>query len=284
LRKAIYCENQLELLKYVNQGWPSLFVCKTSSLSNFLSKKITQYELDSLKINIVKNVDEKSSDEQKAVWMYRFAKKCNDFIYKKLARTNSTPFDLIVFDEAHYLRNAHADTNRSLVAHAFFAKRDIKNYEGQKDPVAFLSQKTLLLTATPNHSSSKNIESIVSIFHNKFKGVSPAEILNQICVRRFRRLNGKTKHQYRKELDEPVEMGTIKEKLFFAMYQRALVKHKAEQFRKHKDTSKSHNPYKLLYGYMEGFEFLPTKKSEPSKPHLMTKINQPILMKEMIKE
>jgi len=265
LRKAVYCENQLELLKYVNQGWPSLYVCKTSSLSNFLSKKITQLELDNLKIKIIKNVDDKSTDEEKVAWMYRFAKKCNDFIYKKLGIDNNTPFDLIVFDEAHYLRNAHADTNRSLVAHAFFAKRDVKNYEGQKEPMAFLSQKALLLTATPNHSSSKNIESIVSIFNNNFKNLAPAEILNQICVRRFRRLNSKTKHQYRKELDEPVEMTDIKEKLFFAMYQRALVKHKAEQHKKNKDTSKTQNPYKLLYGYLEGFEFLPTRKSEQIK-------------------
>ncbi|MFN3998596.1 DEAD/DEAH box helicase family protein [Algoriphagus sp.] len=266
LRQAIYCENQLELLNYVNQGWPSLYVCKTSSLSNFLSKKITQQELDKLHINIIKNIDEKSCDEEKANWMYRFAKKCNDFIYKKLAIGDNTPFDLIVFDEAHYLRNAHADTNRSLVAHAFFAKRDVKNYEGQNDPMAFLSEKALLLTATPNHSSSKNIESIVSIFNNNFKGIAPAEILDKICVRRFRRLHNKTKHQYRKELDEPVEMISIKEKLFFAMYQRSLVKHKAEQFKKHKDTSKRQNPYKLLYGYLEGFEFLPTRKTETVTP------------------
>jgi len=266
LRKAVYCENQLDLLKYVNQGWPSLYVCKTSSLSNFLSKKITQNELDFLKIGIKKTVDDKSTDDEKAKWMYKFAKKCNEFIYQKLAKNNETPFDLIVFDEAHYLRNAHADTNRSLVAHSFFAKRDIKNYEEQKDAMAFLSQKALLLTATPNHSSSKNIESIVSIFNNDFKGTSAADILDQICVRRFRRLNGKTKHQYRKELDEPVEMNSIKEKLFFAIYQRSLVKHKAEQFKKQKDTSKRQNPYRLLYGYLEGFEFLPTKKSEILKP------------------
>ena len=265
LRKAVYCENQLELLKFVNQGWPSFYVCKTSSLSNFLSKKITQQEIDNLGIKITKSVDDKSSDDEKAKWMYRFAKKCNEFIYDKLARNNETPFDLIVFDEAHYLRNAHADTNRSLVAHSFFAKRDIKNYEGQKDAMAFLSKKALLLTATPNHSSSKNIESIVNIFNNDFKGITAADILDQICVRRFRRLNGKTKHQYRKEMDEPVEMNCIKEKLFFAMYQRSLVKHKAEQFKKQKDTSKKQNPYRLLYGYLEGFEFLPTKKSETLK-------------------
>jgi superfamily II DNA or RNA helicase len=262
LRKAIYCENHLELLKYINQGWPSLYVCKTSSLSNFLSKKITQEELNTLRININKNIDDNSSDEEKARWMYRFSKKCNDFIYKKLAVQGTTPFDLIVFDEAHYLRNAHADTNRSLVAHAFFAKRDIKNYEGQSEPMAFLSKKALLLTATPNHSSSKNIESIVSIFNNNFKGIAPADILNTICVRRFRRLHNKTKHQYRKELDEPVEMTSIKEKLFFALYQRALVKHKAEHFKRNKEKVSRQNPYKLLYGYLEGFEFLPTRKTD----------------------
>lgn len=268
LRQAIYCENQLELLQHVNQGWPSLYVCKTSSLSNFMSKKITQQELDDLNIKIIKSVDEKSSDDEKANWMYRFAKKCNDFIYKKLATTNNTPFDLIVFDEAHYLRNAQADTNRSLVAHAFFAKRDVKNHEGQKEPIAFLSTKALLLTATPNHSNAKNIESLVSIFNNNFKGLAPATILEQICVRRFRRLHNKTKHQYRMELDEPVEMTSIKEKLFFALYQRALVKYKAEQFKKNKETSKTQNPYKLLYGYLEGFEFLPTRKTETVAPSI----------------
>lgn len=262
LRKAVYCENQLELLKFVNQEWPSLYVCKTSSLSNFLSKKITQDEIDNLKIGIIKNVDDNSSDEEKSKWMYRFAKKCNDFICKKLGANNISPFDLIVFDEAHYLRNADANTNRSLVAHSFFAKRDVKNYDGQKELMAFLSQKVLLLTATPNHSGAKNIESVVSIFNNDYKGVLPANILNQICVRRFRRLDGKTKHQYREELDEPVEMNTIQEKLFFALYQRSLVKHKAEQYKKHKDNSNAQNPYKLLFGYLEGFEFLPTNKSE----------------------
>ena len=50
LRKAVYCENQLELLKYVSLGWTSFFICKTSSLSNFLSKKITQDELHNLDI------------------------------------------------------------------------------------------------------------------------------------------------------------------------------------------------------------------------------------------
>lgn len=265
LRKAVYCEGQLELLKYVNQGWPSLFVCKTSSLSNFLSKRITQVELDKLNINILKNIDDKSSDIEKADWMYRFAKKCNDFIYEKLAANGKTPFDLIIYDEAHYLRNAHADTNRSLVAHAFFAKRDVNNYDGQTEPMAFLSQKALLLTATPNHSSSRNIESIVSIFNNNYKGIQPDVILKQICVRRFRRLNSKTKHQYRKEIDEPVEMTTIKEKLFFALYQRSLVKHKAEQFKKNKDTSNRQNPYRLLFGYLEGFEFLPNRNSESIK-------------------
>lgn len=265
LRKAIYCESQLELLKYVNQGWPSLYVCKTSSLSNFLSKKITQQELNKLNINIIKDIDDKSSDSDKSDWMYRFAKKCNDFIYEKLAIDGNAPFDLIVFDEAHYLRNAHANTNRSIVAHTFFAKRDINNCEGQCEPMAFLSQKALLLTATPNHSSSKNIESIVSIFNNNYKGVSPDKILKQICVRRFRRLNSKTKHQYRQEIDEPVEMTSIKEKLFFALYQRSLVKHKAEQANKNKDSSKMQNPYRLLFGYLEGFEFLPNKKSEAIK-------------------
>ena len=265
LRKAVYCENQLELLRNIKQGWPSLYICKTSTLSNFLSKKITQNELDILGIDLVKDVDDKSSDEEKTKWMYRFAKLCNDFIYQKIPNKGHTPFDLIVFDEAHYLRNADSDTNRSIVAHSFLARRCNLKYDSNVTPIAYLSKKALLLTATPNHSRPQNIENIVSVFSNNFKGLAPDAILNQICVRRFRRLNNKTKHQYRLEKDEPVEMTDIKEKLFFALYQRALVKHKAEQIKRNKDTSNNQNSYRLLYGYLEGFEFLPTKKTETLK-------------------
>src|SRR5688500_16284383 len=39
LRKGVYCENHLQLMQAVNKKWPSFFVCKTSSLSGFLSPK-----------------------------------------------------------------------------------------------------------------------------------------------------------------------------------------------------------------------------------------------------
>ena len=265
LPQAIYCENQLDLLRRVNEGWHSLFICKTSSLSNFNSKKITQNELDQLKLNIKKDIDERSGEAEKEKWMFDFAVKSHDFVKEKLGADGYPPFDLLVFDEAHYLRNSDGDTNKSLTAHAFFARRDKKNLNPQKEPLSFLSKSVLLLTATPNHSSSKNIQSIISIFSNHFIKATPKDILDQICVRRFRRLHSKTKHQYRRELEEPVEMRTIEEKLFFAMYQRSLVKYKAEEMKKNVENTRRQNPYRLLYGYLEGFEFLPNKRTGDGK-------------------
>jgi hypothetical protein len=265
LRQAVYCESHLVLMKELQSGWPSLYICKTSSLSNLLSKKITQDEIDDLKINLTKNVDENSSDENKAKWMYRFATKCNEQIFKWLSPNGKSPFDLLIFDEAHYLRRADGDSNRSIVAHAFFSRRDIRQFDKIPSLLAPIAEKVLLLTATPNHSSAKDIESIISLFNENYKGKSAFEILNTICVRRFRRLEGKTKHEYRKEIDEPVVMKDIKEKIFFATYQRALVRHKAELNRKNKSNEHKQNPYRILFGYLEGFEFLPNAATQNKK-------------------
>ena len=265
LRKAVYCENHLELMQKANQKWPSFFVCKTSSLSGFLSPKINDETIQGIGINLKKTVDDKSEDEEaKCKWMYLFGKKSNERLYKLFSKEGSPPFDLIIFDEAHYLRRSEGHSNRGISAHAFFSGRDIRNVNPWEDffPIA---DKTLLLTATPNHSSPSDIVNITSLFHPDYRKKKPLEILDDICVRRFRRLAGKTKHEYREEISEGVEMQHLSERLFFAAYHKSLVKAKAEDYNRDTEKKRLDNPYRVLFGYLEGFEFLPQNSQPKNK-------------------
>ena len=270
MRGCIFCENHLQLLQEVNRKWPSFFICKTSSLSGFLSPKITQHVLDHLGLKIKKNVDELSSDQEKAIWMANFGEKSNSFIYDSLSNQGEPPFDLLIFDEAHYLRrtdmgdNILASSNRSIAANAFFSGRNIESAAGIRN-FQPLAKKVLLMTATPNHSGSDDIKNIISLFRPEYQNKQPFEILNEICVRRFRRLAGKTKHEYRQEIATGVEMQSLKERLFFAAYHKSLVKLKAEEAEQLESSRNRDNPYKILFGYLEGFEFLPENQEKISK-------------------
>ncbi len=267
LRKAVYCENHLELMQKANQKWPSFFVCKTSSLSGFFSPKVTQEALEGIKIKIKCFADVNTeSEEEQSAWMYAYGKKCNESLYKLFSREGAPPFDLIIFDEAHYLRRSEGHTNRGVSSHAFFSGRDIRSANPWEDfsPIA---DKTLLLTATPNHSSPSDIINITSLFHPDYRKMNPLQILDQICVRRFRRLAGKTKHEYREEISEGVEMQHLSERLFFAAYHKSLVKAKAEDYNRGGEKKRLDNPYRVLFGYLEGFEFLP-QTAEPKNKKL----------------
>ncbi|MBK9983885.1 MAG: hypothetical protein IPP15_16200 [Saprospiraceae bacterium] len=94
------------------------------------------------------------------------------------------------------------------------------------------------------------------MFEPAYRKHTAIEILNELCVRRFRRLEGKTKHEYRQEISEGVEMQHLRERLFFAAYHKGLVKSKAEAAGDDQK-AKADNPYRVLFGYLEGFEFLP---------------------------
>lgn len=266
LREAVYCENHLQLMQFLNARWPSFFVCKTSSLSGFLSPKLTKEALEAIGIDLlpIKNMDQASNDE-KAQWMYEFGKRCNARAYELFSsdKPEHAPFDLILFDEAHYLRRSEGHSNRSIAAHAFFSRREIRGDEPWRNTHIPIADKILLLTATPNHSSPADIQNITSLFHPAFKGKDPLNILKELCVRRFRRLEGKSKHEYREEIPESVQMEHLSERLFFAAYHKSLVKAKADAYDE-KDGQKSRldNPYTVLFGYLEGFEFLPKHADE----------------------
>jgi superfamily II DNA or RNA helicase len=252
LRKAIYCHNHVELMENLDRKSNTFFVCKTSSLSNLFSstKVVDQYSYLNLKVNSDYNDTNKQEEA-----MYKLALQCNNKIYKDFTQNNNPPIDLIIFDEAHYLRNANNGSNRAIVANAFFAGKNIKDENVNKP----LSNQVLLLTATPNHSSKQDVKTIVDLFCDKFKNHSVDEILDAICLRRFKKLAGKTKYSYRHEMPKVIDMKDIKAKLFFATYQRTLVKSLSKK--NENATTKKQNPYQIFFGYLEGFEFLSRTKS-----------------------
>jgi len=262
LHKAVYCRNQIELMEQVNKKWGSFFICKTSSLSGFFSPKMNNEKLKALGVNLIRDIDESATDDVKAMWMIKLAKEFNKKAYEMLSSNENPPFDLLVFDEAHYLRRTEisSTSNKSFVAHAFFSGRNIKGEVPFADyrPIA---SKVLLMTATPTHSSNEDVRTIVSLFKPCFKDVAPEQILQKICVRRYRRLEDRVKYNYREEIPEGVEMKTLEEKLFFAAYQKSLVLHKAKAVREGKISG--NNPYRILFGYLEGFEFISDRKAKP---------------------
>ena len=157
--------------------------------------------------------------------------------------TDGEGFDLIIVDEAHYFRNASGGSQRAHAAKAFFG-----------DENSPLGKKTLLMTATPSHSGLKDVASILSYFTDvaEVKNAKDLQgLLNKYALRRLRLMKGKdvgkfhNKHHYRKE--EAVEANfknNPESELFFALYQKKLVKELGE----------SKNGKRFLYGYLEGFE------------------------------
>ena len=204
LRTAFLCENHLMLMEHVNKRWPSFLINKISSLSHFGSSKIDQSALDKMGINIKRSFPKEETDNQQQTFMVKLAVKSNERIREMLSSEEPGPIDLLIIDEAHYLRNSNGDSNRSKIANGLFSGRNI-NEDGRPDFIP-LADKVLLLTATPNHSTSKDISNIIGFFKPEWKNRKEGEILKDICIRRFRRLNGKTKHEYRNEIPEKVEM------------------------------------------------------------------------------
>jgi superfamily II DNA or RNA helicase len=165
-------------------------------------------------------------------------------------------FDLIIVDEAHYLRNLRGGSQRVAAARAFF-----------KDEVSRLSDHVLLLTATPSHTRLSDIESIFSYFlDSNPRWSSAAEsaegLLKSYGLRRMRLMegNGKlhSKRHYRNEKGMAATFeGQPEAEGFFALYQKGLV---AELNKKNENKS-------LMYGYLEGFESVGRKLTpEPGTP------------------
>ncbi|GHA58305.1 DEAD/DEAH box helicase [Photobacterium aphoticum] len=162
---------------------------------------------------------------------------------------NQEGFDLLVIDEAHYLRAREGGSQKVAAAKAFF---------GEGEGECPLAKRVLLMTATPTHSSVNDVANILryfaaeddlinSVTQNDFDA---AHLLTKYGLRRLRLLQGKNgvhyaKQHYRKEIAHPVSFAENQNaELFFGLYQRQLVK----QFQ-----AKASNR-QFLYGYLEGFE------------------------------
>lgn len=150
-------------------------------------------------------------------------------------------FDLVIIDEAHYFRNAHAATQRAAAATTFFGKAG-----------DHIGQRTLLLTATPSHTQVGDVANILGYFVEMGEaepGPTAETLMRKYGLRRFRIMagkgNGYTKHQYRHEFATPSDFaGHPEAEVFFALYQRRLIH----------DLGVLDEKRRVLYGFLEGFE------------------------------
>ncbi len=244
MNPAIFCPNLYDLVREVKKGWGKLFIGKISSFSGLYSKEDVDSRLieagihSHIKFNKIK--DKKDAVELIGGLM-------REEIIKHLP---DGYFDLVIIDEAHYFRNVDGDSLRVKSAKTFFG-------EGKSR----INRRALLLTATPNHTSSNNIRSIVSYFDDGlYSGALYDRILNEICLRRFRRLSekGKVKYNYRRETSRSsdFEEDPMSE-LFFGIYQKQLVAEYAK--------GAMHGSKKNILGFLEGTEFIPKENHGPAE-------------------
>lgn len=156
-------------------------------------------------------------------------------------------FDLIIVDEAHYLRNLNGGSQRVSAARALFGA------EGSR-----LGAKNLLMTATPSHTRLVDVQSILSYFTEidptgELASLSDSAktrvLLEKYALRRLRLMEGcgglHSKRHYRHEKAMAAGFeGRPNAEMFFALYQKRLV----ADLRKQKENKS------LMYGYLEGFE------------------------------
>ncbi len=233
INPPIFCSNLYDLVHEVNQKWGRLFIGKISSFSGLLSKKEVNERLSEIDIH----TDEEFDIENTLPTVRRIGELMRQKLHKEL---KSGRFDLVIIDEAHYFRNDRGDSLRVNAAKELFGKGEDR-----------LAERVLLLTATPNHSSSDNIRSIVSYFTEDYKNSNYSEILNDICLRRFRRLSskGKIKYNYRKEIPMQADFKDEMAELFFGVYQKQLVRDYMQ--------GKKQGSRRNILGFLEGTEFIP---------------------------
>lgn len=247
VRKMVYCPNLYYLTHEVQQGWGQIFIGKISSFSSLLARKEVKPWLEDLGIKNLSRIDSLSQKED-----------INNEVAHLLrseilnhAEEGKPYFDLVVIDEAHYFRRKDGESLRVQSANTFFG--DPLNPKVQ--PIA---ENVLLLTATPNHSSSKDISNIVSYFTNKFIEKEYKDVLETICVRRLRRLSKESlnKYNYREEIESQsnFENNPLSE-TFFALYQHELAK-KVSQTK-----GKTGRGVSRMMKYLEGVEFIPFEKN-----------------------
>lgn len=218
-----FCQRLSDLASAVESGVGHLYFTTIYSLSGLLSS------------------DEKNSSDKKLS-----AKRAAAKVRRRILKALEGGFDLVIVDEAHYLRNRSGNSQRVAAAEGFFGI--------EKEQ---LSSKYLLLTATPSHTGIGDIFNILSYFGDLNldadckvdTALIGRKLLEKYSLRRLRLLEGthgaNSKHQYRREIALPCEFkGRPNSELFFALYQKRLVA----------DLRRTKENKKVMYGYLEGFE------------------------------
>lgn len=248
IRKMIYCSNLYSLVHQVKQGWGQLFIGKISSFSSLMAGNKSIERLEKLNIKRLSKVKDLSiRSSKKTEYNNEIMQLLKDEITK--AADDSIPyFDLVIIDEAHYLRNKASDSLRVNSAKIFFGDPESASYL----PV---SKKILLLTATPNHSSSEDIRNIISYFSNKYNEWGYRDILDSLCIRRLRRLSKKAlnKYNYRNEVASPSDFKDDPlSEMFFGLYQHEL----AKEIHSNQKEKRGNTGVSGIMKYLEGVEFL----------------------------
>ena len=248
VKKLIRCANLFDLVKEIQSDWGKFFIGKISSFSNLMSREDIVERVETLGIKNLTKLKNLSGNRD-----YKLNNEIASLLKNEIvnyADGNKPYFDLVIIDEAHYFRHKDGDSLRVQTAEEIF---------GRPGKDRLLSKKVLLMTATPNHSSSRDINNIVSYFSNRFKGWEHTKILEHICVRRLRRL-GKgsyNKYMYReeKEAESNFNNNPLGE-MFFALYQHQL----AKQLKEQQEASSGRGVSRMMK-YLEGVEFIPFEKS-----------------------
>ena len=247
VRKMVYCSNLYYLTHEIQQGWAQLYIGKISSFSSLLARKEVVPILNDLGIENskrIKSLSKKEDINNEVAHLLRTE-------ILNYAEEGKPYFDLVIIDEAHYFRRKDGESLRVQSANAFFG-------DPSKPEIPPITENVLLLTATPNHSSSKDILNIVSYFTNNFKDKDYKDVLAAICVRRLRRLSKESlnKYNYREEIESQsnFENNPLSE-TFFALYQHELAK-KVSQ-----NKVKSGGGISRMMKYLEGVEFIPIEKN-----------------------
>lgn len=263
IKKMVYCQNLYQLVHEVQQGWGQLFIGKISSFSSLMSRKDIINRIERLEIKATEKIKKLQHVRDKVLNNEVTALLRNEILNH--AEYKQPYFDLIIIDEAHYFRNKNGESLRVGAATEFFGNP----LEPKTIPIA---KKVLLLTATPNHSSSKDIESVISYFTTQFAGKSYQSILESICVRRLRRLseNGYNKYNYRKEIPSQSSFSENPlAEIFFGLYQHEL----AKEINLRKQERASGKGALQMMKYLEGVEFIPFEKTVENELEIESESN-----------
>ncbi len=232
-----FSDNLYRLLESVSIKANQFFIAKTTSFSALTTKDEKSTRASNIRRLLSDDVETNNAEQ--------IGRAINKAI-KTLVNKDEAPFDLLIIDEAHFFRRYGSKTQKDLAAKTIFKG---------------IAKKTLLLTATPNHTSSSDIKNILKYFipESEHESLELESIIKNQIVRRNRKLNNKEKFEYREEEASIAELGNpIESELFFALYQKKLVEQSAENVT---DLSKG----RRLLNYLEGTEFIPTEKIDESE-------------------